>query len=140
MLEFAFVWVYILNSLFLVLHQIDSAYQREWYLFSSFSGKRVRPSAATDEKQMKGYLLFNVVAALIVLYGLSEASKLTPIGAIFSGLLALIGLATFGIHAMFWSRGEKDFTSFSSRLILVLVLASSLFQLAVTYLVLVGGF
>jgi hypothetical protein len=140
MLELAFVWIYIANALVLVLHQIDSAYQREWYLFSSFSGKRMKPSAATDEKQIKGYLLFNVVAALVVLYGLSEASKLTSMGIIFSGLLGLIGLATFGIHSMFWSRGEKDFTSFPSKLILWIILPLSLFQLAITYLVLAGGF
>ena len=116
MLIEALIWLYFLNALALMLHEIDSAYWNEWKLFNLSGG-------------MNGFLVFNLAAIVIVLYGFMEIVKATSIGIWFSILLGLIGIFTFGIHMYFIGKGKNEFKVPFSIAILVSTLVVSIAEI-----------
>ena len=107
--------IYFANAILLILHEIDSAYWKEWKLFGLKGG-------------MNGFLVFNLIAVIPLLYGLVEVSHETWTGFVISLLVALVGLFTFGIHMYYLKKGRKEFDVLSSKLILLSILIVSAAQ------------
>lgn len=110
------IWLYFANALLLMSHEIDSAYWKEWNLFGLKGG-------------MNGFLVFNIIAIALVLYGFMEIIKETSIGVWFSLLLGITGIFTFGIHAFYLAKGRSEFRVPFSLFILISIFIISLIEL-----------
>jgi hypothetical protein len=108
-------WLYLLNSILLINHEIDSAYWKEWELFKLPGG-------------INGFLIIHFPLLFLVLYGLVLVSREIFAGLIFSLILSGGGLFAFGIHSYFIKKGHRQFTTAISRLILRSTLITSIFQ------------
>jgi hypothetical protein len=73
------VWIYILNSVLLIVHEIDSAYWQEWKLFKLPGG-------------LTFFLCLHIPLAFVVLYGLLLVYQYTVAGLIISLVLGLAGV------------------------------------------------
>ena len=113
------VWVYILNSVLLIVHEIDSAYWQEWKLFRLPGG-------------LTFFLCLHIPLAFIVLYGLLLVYQAALAGLIISLVLALAGIFAFAIHTFFIKRGHQEFKVPVSMAVLILTLVFSVVQLAAT--------
>jgi hypothetical protein len=120
------LWVYLINAVLLILHEIDSAYWKEWELFRLPGG-------------VTGFLLVHIPILLLVLYGLVLVSQRTLAGLILSLILGFAGVFAFSIHTYFIRRGRDEFKSPISLAILAATLAVSLVQVAVTACLLAQG-
>ena len=112
-------WLYLINAILLIDHEIDSAYWQEWNLFSLPGG-------------IKFFLIIHIPLLFFVLYGLVLIREQHFIGLIFSLLLAVSGLFAFMIHTYFIKRGHPEFKTIISQLILVSVSIVSVMQLFIT--------
>jgi len=115
----ALFWIYLINAVLLINHEIDSAYWQEWELFRLPGG-------------VSGFLLVHFPLLFVVLYGLVLVFQQSPAGLFFSLLLSLGGLFAFGIHTYFLRKGRDEFKSPMSQFILVATLVASLLQATVT--------
>jgi hypothetical protein len=112
-------WLYLLNSVLSIIHEIDSAFWREWELFKLTGG-------------VTGFLLIHFPLLFFVLYGFAMVSRNDPSGLIFSLILCAGGILAFAIHTYFLKRGRTEFDSFISKFILTAFLIVSMVQLAIT--------
>jgi hypothetical protein len=112
-------WVFLTNAVVLILHEIDSAYWKEWELFRLPGG-------------VTAFLLVHIPILLLVLYGLVLVSQRTFAGLVLSLILGFAGVFAFSIHAYFIRRGRDEFKSPISVAILVATLVLSLIQIAIT--------
>ena len=124
--ELAF-WLYLINATLLIIHEIDSAYWKEWDLFGLKGG-------------VGGFLLLHLPLLGAILYGLVLVAQRTIAGLILSLLLCFGGLFAFSIHTYFLRRGHPEFKSPVSQLLLVGTLVVSLLQGVVSLVVLFQGF
>jgi hypothetical protein len=115
----ALFWLYLVNSVLLINHEMDSAYWKEWDLFRLPGG-------------IAGFLLVHFPIWLLDLYGLVLVFRQTVAGLVFSLVVSLAGLFAFSIHTYFLRRGRDEFRTPMSRFILVASLVVSLAQAAVT--------
>lgn len=122
MSDFLF-WLYLLNAVVLINHEIDSAYWKEWELLRLPGG-------------ITGFLLLHFPLLLFVLYGLVLVRRGSTAGLIFSLILASGGIFAFGIHTLFIRRGREEFTTAISRLILAATLILSTAQAVVSLVLL----
>jgi len=122
LLEIIF-WLYFINSIVLIIHEIDSAYRKEWELFKIKGG-------------IASFLVVHLPLLVIVLYGLIEVYAETGIGLIFSLILCFGGFFTFSIHIYFLRKGREEFKSKISKFILFNLLFISLVQFVITIIVL----
>ena len=117
-------WLYLANSLTLIVHEIDSAYWKEWRLFH-LPGEEA------------GFLLLHFPLLFAVLYGLVLVDRGAFAGLILSLLLCGGGLFAFSIHTFFIRRGHPEFKTSVSQGILWATLLLSLAQLGVTIMILI---
>lgn len=113
------LWMYIVNTIFLINHEIDSSYWHEWKLFNLKGGITM-------------FLIVHFPMWLAVLYGLVEVVHGTFAGMVFSLVLAAVGIFAFCIHTYFIKKGHNEFTTVISRFILVGMLCISIGQLLLT--------
>ena len=114
-----------LNAILLILHEIDSAYWKEWKLFKLPGG-------------INGFLLLHVPLLLLILYGLVGIERQSIFGWVASLIISAGGIFAFCIHMAFIRKGRHEFDTPISRLILSSMLLVSIVQAAVTtYLLLV---
>ncbi|MFC2156845.1 DUF6713 family protein [Acidobacteriota bacterium] len=118
-------WLYLTNSILLIIHEIDSAYWKEWELFKIPGGKT-------------GFLLVHIPLLFFVLYGLVLVSTHMFSGLIFSLILCFSGFFACAIHTYFLKKGREEFNDSLSKLVLVLIGIVSAIQLAVTLSLLVA--
>ena len=116
-------WLYLTNTLLLILHEIDSAYWKEWKLFHLPGGET-------------GFLLMHIPLLLPMLYGIVLLNRGLPAGMIISLLVSLIGLFAFAIHKFFILRGHQEFKTTISQSILWTILLVSLAQISLTIIML----
>jgi hypothetical protein len=119
-------WIYLTNAVLLILHEIDSAYWKEWELLRLPGG-------------ISGFLLVHVPILPLVLYGLVLVSQRTFSGLVLSLILSLAGVFAFAIHSYFIRRGHEEFKMPISVAILVATLTVSLVQSTITIYLLVQG-
>jgi hypothetical protein len=112
-------WLYLLTLSLLILHEMDSAYWKEWYLFGLGGGEG-------------GFLLIHLPLWIAALYGAVQIWESSLAGLIFSLVVSLAGIAAFAIHTYFLRRGRPEFNAPVSKLILWALLLFSLPQVAVT--------
>lgn len=112
-------WVYLINSVLLIDHEIDSAYWKEWNLFKL-------PGDIT------GFLLIHIPVLFFVLYGLVLVFQQIYTGLIFFLILSLSGLFAFTAHMYFIKRGRDEFKVPMSLLILSATMIVPLIQLMFT--------
>ncbi|UCF37469.1 MAG: hypothetical protein JSU96_00935 [Acidobacteriota bacterium] len=116
---------YLTNAVVLIIHEIDSAYWREWRLFGLPGGVTL-------------FLVLHFPLLFIVLSGLILVARGEPAGLVFSLILSLGGIAAFLIHSYFWRKGHREFDVPLSKGILGLTLALSVFQLTLTVRLMLG--
>jgi len=120
-------WLYLINSILLINHEIDSAFWKEWELFKLPGG-------------INGFLIIHFPLLLFILYGLVLVHQGSIAGLICSLVLSGGGLFAFGIHSFFIKKGHRQFTTPISKLILTATLITSTFQGGFTiYLLLTYG-
>ena len=107
---------YFWTMLFLILHQIDAAYWKEWEMFHLPGG-------------VQGFLVFNLAAIAVVLAGYRHVLLATPRAPLYAGVCAALGLGTCLIHAGFALAGLEQFHLPLSMAIIVLCLASAVWLL-----------
>ncbi len=111
--------VYLVNAVLLIVHEIESAYWKEWELFHLPGG-------------LTGFLLVHFPLLFFILLGLVFVYQQTLAGLVLSLLLSLGGIFAFSIHSFFVWRGRDEFKLPISRFILVATLIVSLVQAAIT--------
>lgn len=112
-------WIYLVNSVLLINHEIDSAYWKEWDLFKLPGG-------------ISGFLLIHIPILFFVLYGLVLVFQQSYTGLIFSLILSLSGIFAFTAHMYFIRKGRDEFKIPMSMFILVSTLIVSLAQAYLT--------
>ncbi|AKB85679.1 DUF6713 family protein [Methanococcoides methylutens] len=112
-------WVYMINSVLLINHEIDSAYWKEWDLFKLPGG-------------ITGFLLIHIPVLFFVLYGLVLVYQQSYTGLIFSLILSFSGIFAFTAHMYFIKKGRDEFKIPMSMFILVSTLVVSLVQAYLT--------
>jgi len=112
-------WVYLINAVLLINHEIDSAYWKEWNLFKV-------PGEIT------GFLIVHFPLLFLVLYGLIKVYQQSFTGLIFSIFLGISGLFAFSAHMYFIKKGHDEFKIPISLFILIFTLILSLIQLGIT--------
>jgi hypothetical protein len=122
--EFLF-WIYLINAILLINHEIDSAYWREWELFKLPGG-------------ISGFLALHFPILFLILYGLVCVERRSFFGLILSLIISAGGIFAFCIHMYFIRKGRHEFDVFASRLILKLLLPVSIVQACVTIYLMLG--
>lgn len=112
-------WIYLLNAILLINHEIDSAYWNEWELFRLPGG-------------ISGFLLLHFPILFLVLYGLVLVYQGSTYGLWISLLLALSGIFAFTIHTYFILKGRSEFKVPLSIFILACTLVASILQAILT--------
>jgi len=115
----ALLWLYLINAILLILHEIDSAYWNEWVLFRLPGG-------------VTGFLLLHVPLLFVILYGLVLVAWNAYAGLLCSLILGLGGIFAFAIHTYFIRKGRPEFKTPMSQIILWTTLVVSIAQLIVT--------
>jgi hypothetical protein len=87
---------YFWTMLFLILHQVDAAYWREWEMFHVPGG-------------IQGFLVFNLAAIAVVLAGYRHVLLGTLRAPFYAGVCAALGVGTCLIHASFALAGLEQF-------------------------------
>ncbi len=116
--EFLF-WIYLVNSVLLINHEIDSAYWKEWKLFKL-------PGGST------GFLILHLPLVFLIMYGLVLVFQRSVIGLIFSLVFSIGGIFAFTIHTIFIKKGNNEFKVPVSLFILASTLLVSIIQAAIT--------
>jgi hypothetical protein len=98
-------WLYLANAVFLMNHEIDSGYQKEWELVGL-------PGGAA------GFLGFHFVLLPPFLWGLVLVYMERTGGLILSAILAAAGIFALAIHTYFIKKGKPGFTAPISQFIL----------------------
>ncbi len=112
-------WIYLINSVLLINHEIDSAYWKEWDLFKLPGG-------------INGFLILHFPLIIFILYGLILVFQHTFTGLIFSLILSFAGMFAFTIHMFFIKKGRNEFKTPISLFILIATLLVSITQLVIT--------
>ena len=77
--------LYIIKSTLLLLHEIESAYEKEWEILK-LPGK------------ITGFLLLHIPIIILIFYGLIEIDKNSTIGLIFGIVTGIGGVIPFIVH------------------------------------------
>ncbi len=86
--------IFIMNAILLILHEIESAYWKEWEILKL-------PGEIT------GFILLHIPILFILLYGLVEIARKSLAGNIFGVLLGIGGSLPFIVHVLIVSRKDK---------------------------------
>ena len=119
-------WIYLVNTVLLILHEMDSAYWKEWDLFRLPGG-------------IGGFLLIHFPLYLAGLYGLVLVSQRASAGLILSLVVGAAGISAFFIHTYFLRKGRSEFNTSVSKAILGLLLIVSTAQIAATVFLLISS-
>jgi len=116
-------WLYMMNAILLIIHEIDSAFWKEWELFKLPGG-------------IGGFLIMHFPLLFLILYGLVLVAEQSFLGLIVSLVLSAGGIFAFCIHTAFIRSGRHEFNTPISRFILTLMLGVSTIQAALTLYIL----
>ncbi len=98
--------LYMLNATLLLLHEIESGYEREWEILG-LPGK------------LAGFLILHVPVILFLFYGLLEMEKRTQTGSILGIVAGIGGIMPFLVHKILVNK-KGHFDSPLSNLIIYL--------------------
>jgi len=112
-------WLYLVNAVLLITHEIDSAFWKEWELFKLPGGG-------------VGFVLLHLPLVFLILWGLVLVFQRSFAGLVLSLILSLGGIFAFTIHAIFIRKGRSEFNVPVSLFLLIATLFVSLVQAACT--------
>ncbi len=118
--------LYFCNAILLIMHEVDSAYWKEWELFHLPGG-------------VEGFLALHIPLLAAIFYGLIEVRVLSSAGLVMSFILSLGGIFAFAIHTYFIRKGHPEFKTPMSLGILFATLVISVIQSIVTMKIQDGG-
>lgn len=98
--------LYIMNAMLLLLHEMESAYEREWEILKLPGG-------------ITGFLLMHIPIIILLFYGLIELEQGTGIGSILGAVFGFSGLLPLLVHKLLVRRAGR-FNRFFSNLIIYL--------------------
>lgn len=98
--------LYWLTAALLVVHEIDSAYWREWELFGLPGGVEL-------------FLALHVPLVLLVLWGYQQVIAGSRAGVRMAALVGALGVATGAVHGTFLARGAAEFRTPASLAVIV---------------------
>jgi hypothetical protein len=113
------LWIYLVNAVLLIVHEIDSAFWKEWELFRIPGG-------------ISAFLVIHLSLVLLILFGIILVYQQTLTGLIISLLMSLGGIFAFSIHTYFIRKGRSEFNTPVSQVILIAALIASIVQLGLT--------
>jgi len=96
--------LYIINATLLLLHEIESAYEKEWEILK-LPGK------------ITGFLLLHIPIIILIFYGLIEIDNNSTIGLIFGIVTGIGGVIPFIVHKIIVRR-ENHFNLLISDIII----------------------
>lgn len=114
-------WTYLINSLILIDHEIDSAYWQEWKLLNP-----------NDDKGINGFLIVHIPMLFMILYGLVLIHDNKFVGLIISLVLSASGLFAFFFHFYHLRKGRQEFNTPISKGLLISTFIVSVFQTILT--------
>ncbi|NLK71395.1 MAG: hypothetical protein GX285_00055 [Clostridiales bacterium] len=85
---------FILNATLLILHEIESSYEKEWEILRL-------------PVKISGFLILHIPIILLLFYGVVEIKKLTPIGLILGIVIGIGGMIPFLVHKVIVNRKDK---------------------------------
>jgi hypothetical protein len=106
------LWLYLGNLVLLILHEMDSAYWKEWELFHIPGG-------------IVSFLLLHIPLYAVGLFGLVLLARSDPAGSILALVVAAAGIAAFSIHSYFLGKGRPEFNTVASKGLLAATLICS---------------
>jgi uncharacterized membrane protein len=114
-------WIYIVNAVILINHEIDSAYWQEW--------KLINPN---DKNGINGFILMHFPMLFIILFGLVLVYDHRLSGYVISLVLAAGGLFAFFFHFYHLRKGKPEFNSLLSKALIVSTFMLSIIQIILT--------
>jgi len=102
--------IYIINASLLLLHEIESGFEREWEILK-LPGK------------ITGFLLLHVPILLLLFYGAVEIDRHSAVGLILGIVTGVGGLIPFAVHKVLVSRKEHFNLPISNAIIYLNILA-----------------
>ncbi len=117
-------WVYIVNAVFLINHEVDSAYWKEWNLIGLPGGITL-------------FLLIHFPLFFLIIYGAVLIDRGAPSGLIYSLVVGLVGIIAFSLHTYLIKKGRDEFKTPMSQFILKSTLIISVAQLGMTIYLLI---
>ena len=113
--------LYIVNGTLLLLHEIESAYEKEWEIFR-LPGK------------ITGFLLLHIPIIILLFYGLIEIEKSSTIGLIFGIIFGIGGVIPSIVHKLFFKTHDQFNLLISNAIIYLNILSGiSLLFLSIRY-------
>ncbi|MFH0818852.1 MAG: DUF6713 family protein [Patescibacteria group bacterium] len=96
--------IFIFNAILLILHEIESAYEKEWEILK-LPGK------------LTGFILLHIPILFLIFYGLLEIEKQTQVGNVIGIILGIGGIIPFLVHRIFFNRKDHFHSVISNILI-----------------------
>lgn len=119
--EHLLFWIYLINAVILIVHEIDSAYWQEWKLLNP-----------NDNKGINGFLILHFPMIFAILLGLVLVYESKLAGYIISLLLSAGGLFAFFFHTHHLRKGRQEFNTLLSKSIIIATFLLSLAQIILT--------
>ena len=114
-------WIYLINAVILINHEIDSAYWQEW--------KLINPN---DKDGIKGFLIIHFPLLFFILLGLVLVYDHKFSGMIISLILSACGLFAFLFHFYHLRKGKPEFNTMISKAMIISTFVISIFQIYLT--------
>lgn len=80
--------LYVVNATLLLLHELESAYEKEWKILKL-------------PGQISGFLIFHIPIIIFLFYGVIEIEKSSTIGFISGIIFGISGTIPFMVHKLF---------------------------------------
>jgi hypothetical protein len=106
------VLLFAVNATLLLLHEIESAYEKEWEILKLQGG-------------ITGFLILHIPIILLLFYGLLEIEKQSHIGLFLGIITGFSGIIPFLVHKIFVRR-KDHFNLLISNLIIYLNIISGI--------------
>lgn len=104
---------YIINTTLLLLHEIESAFQKEWELLK-LPGK------------ITGFLLLHIPIILFLLFGLMKIAAGSFIGVLFGIVAGIGGLMPFFVHKVFFKNDAHFNSAISNAIIYINIFSGAI--------------
>ncbi len=101
---------FILNATLLLLHEIESSYEREWEILKL-------------PRKISGFLILHIPIILILFYGVVEIEKQTQIGLVLGVISGIGGIIPFLVHRVIIRRKDRFNLLISSVLMYLNIIA-----------------
>jgi hypothetical protein len=95
--------LFAVNATLLLLHEIESAYEKEWEIFKL----QVKSKKKEEAAAITGFLIFHIPIILLFFYGLLEIDKQSFAGLILGIITGVGGLIPFLVHKIAIKREDR---------------------------------